>query len=228
MYPLPILQMSYNQISLYMIYLIIIAFIILAYALINNDKSKQQPIDNTNIQARTSYYTKHRNHLDSRGERLERHKKVWAVLRFLKTVEALEESVSFYDFEKSITNFDDAKIRLREKEYSPSIEHINIAIRYIQHRNYTEDCERKLSGEEIKKLYDLEAIGYCKSTIFKQVANTFQLYWDDVITNYKQQTAKTKRKQYLINHINERKKMPVYQDIPEAPLVFDKFIQHYS
>lgn len=209
-----------------MIYLIIIAFIILAYAFLNKGKSKQQPI--ANIQTRTSNYTKYQNHLDCRGERLERHKKVWAVLHFLKTIEALERSVSFYDFEKSIANFDEAKSQLKEKEYTPSVEHVKVAIRYIQYRNYAEDCERKLSEEEIKELYNLNTVSYCKKVVFKNVANAFQLYWDDVIMNYKQQAAKAKRKQYLINHINERKNMKVYQDIPEAIPIFDKLIQHYS
>ena len=163
-----------------------------------------------------------------RYDRLTRHKRIWAVLRFMKEFEKLNASENFYDMDKATANFSQAKERLYEEEFTPNQEDISTAIRFCQYQYAIGSCAHGLSQDDIDRVYDWRSFSYDVHEILSNVGESFKVYWDNVITNYKRQSDKNKRKEYLVHHLNEMKEKDVFKNIPHSDELFKELIEYYS
>ena len=143
----------------------------------------------------------------------------------MKEFELLKASETFYDVNKTVAGFDKAQKRLYEDDFTPTEEDITTAIRFCLYQNTTGKCDYSLSQKEIDRIYDWRNFSYDGYEILSRAGNSFKDYWDDVITNYKRQADKNKRKKYLVEHLNEMKEKDILKRIPHSKELFDELIK---
>lgn len=163
-----------------------------------------------------------------RYNRLCRHKRIWAVLRVIKEYETFMQSQSFYDLEKAAEKFNEAKERLLEEDFRPSQEHVSAAIRFCRLQAKQAKCNHYISVEDEHKIYDREHFGYDSYSVLKQVEHSFKCYWDEVLSNYKRQSDKNKRINYIIKHLAEMKTNKTLMSIPHLQEILNTLIDHYT
>ena len=211
---------------MYIIIFIIVVFMILCTMGAKKDKQKEVV---ANCSQRTPKEPeKRRAKSCKRYDRLTRHKRIWAVLRFMKEFEKLNSSESFYDIDKATANFNQSKERLYDEEFTPNQEDISTAIRFCQYQYTKGSCTHGLSQNDIDRVYDWRSFSYDGHEILLNVGEHFKAYWDNVIANYKRQSDKNKRKEYLIHHLDEMKEKEVFRTIPNSDDLFKELIKHYS
>lgn len=230
MYALPVLQMPVKISSVMYITIFLIILIVIFVCLMNTKTTKEKEEKSlvvANSSKQTEYdlrmQKKHR-----RYNRLLRHRRVWAVLRFIKEFENIQTSENFYELDKSITEFEVAKERLYEEDYTPGLEDLSTAIRFCLHQQATHKCAHRLSKNEIEKIYDWRLFSYNKHEPLVNAAKRFKLYWDEVLESYKKQSAKCKRNEYVVNHLLEMKEKDTFLNIPNSKEIFDDLIEYYS
>ena len=211
---------------MYIVVFIIIIFIIVY--IIGSKTEKQETIPVKREQSKLQEFENHRIKKYKRYDRLLRHKRIWAVLRFMKEFELLLASETFYDVNKTVAGFHKAQNRLYEDDFTPTKEDITTAIRFCRYQNTTGKCGYNLSQKDIDRIYDWRNFSYDGYEILYCAGNSFKDYWDDVITNYKRQADKNKRKKYLVEHLNEMKEKDTLKRIPHSKELFEDLIKHYS
>ena len=223
-----ILQMLYelNQItSMYIVVSIIFILIIVCFM---KNKTIKQEGKVVNKEQNQDNKLKQSIAINKRHERLLRHKRVWAVLRFMKVYEELYSSNSFYDLDKAIINLNQSLLRLDEDEFTPAIEDISIAIRFCRYQYSINNCTYSLSQKEIATVYEWRSFKYDKNEVLIQTGKRFKCYWDEVIANYKRQSDKNRRKEYLVRHLNEMKDKDTFKHVSISKDIFENLIRHYS
>lgn len=160
--------------------------------------------------------------------RLERHKRIWAILRYVTTLKGVYNSKNFYDLDKSISEYKVAYDRLYDKDYTPSKEEISIAIRFCKIENKKGQCEHRILEEEEQSIYNWRNIHLNASKILPQVIISFKTYWAEVLTSYKRPSARKNRINYLINHLTEMKTKENLKNILEFEKEADKLISYYN
>lgn len=211
---------------MYIVVFIIIIFIIVC--IIGSKTGKQESIPVKSERSKLQEIENRRTKKYKRYARLLRHKHIWAVLRLMKEFELLQASENFYDVNKTVASFDKAKKRLYEDDFTPTEEDITTAIRFCLYQNTTGKCDYCLSQKDIDRIYDWRNFSYDGYEILSRAGNSFKDYWDDVITNYKRQADKNKRKKYLVEHLNEMKEKDMLKHIPHSNELFDDLIKYYS
>ena len=89
-------------------------------------------------------------------------------------------------------------------------------------------CNHYISVEDEHKIYDWEHFGYDSYSVLKQVEHSFKCYWDEVLSNYKRQSDKNKRINYIINHLAEMKTNRTLMSIPHLQEILNTLIDHYT
>lgn len=211
---------------MYIVVFIIIIFIIVC--IIGSKTETQETIPAKSERNKLQDFRNRRTIKYKRYDRLLRHKRIWAVLRLMKEFELLKASETFYDVNKTVASFDKAQKRLYEDDFTPTEEDITTAIRFCLYQNTIGKCDYSLSQKEIDRIYDWRNFSYDGYEILSRAGNAFKDYWDDVITNYKRQADKNKRKKYLVEHLNEMKEKDILKRIPHSKELFDDLIRYYS
>lgn len=211
---------------MYIVVFIIVIFIIVC--IIGSKTEKQETIPVKSGRSKLQEFENHRTKKYKRYDRLLRHKRIWAVLRFMKEFELLLASENFYDVNKTVASFDKAQKRLYEDEFTPTKEDITTAIRFCLYQNTTGKCDYSLSQKDISRIYDWRNFSYDGYEILSFAGKSFKDYWDDVIANYKSQADKNKRKKYLVEHLNEMKEKEMLKRIPHYKELFEDLIKYYS
>lgn len=211
---------------MYIVVFIIVIFIIVC--IIGSKTEKQETIPVKSERSKHQEFENHRTKKYKRYDRLLRHKRIWAVLRFMKEFELLLASETFYDVNKTVASFDKAQKRLYEDEFTPTKEDITTAIRFCLYQNTTGKCDYSLSQKDINRIYDWRNFSYDGYEILSFAGKSFKDYWDDVIANYKRQADKNKRKKYLVEHLNEMKEKEMLKRIPHSKELFGDLIKYYS
>lgn len=211
---------------MYIVVFIIVIFIIVC--IIGSKTEKQETIPVKSGRSKLQEFENHRTKKYKRYDRLLRHKRIWAVLRFMKEFELLLASENFYDVNKTVASFDKAQKRLYEDEFTPTKEDITTAIRFCLYQNTTGKCDYSLSQKDISRIYDWRNFSYDGYEILSFAGKSFKDYWDDVIANYKRQADKNKRKKYLVEHLNEMKEKEMLKRIPHSKELFEDLIKYYS
>lgn len=157
-----------------------------------------------------------------------RKKHVWAMLRFLKSIESVTTSENFYDLDKALCDFQNTKARLLEKDYNPTKEEIEIAIRFCTISYAQGRCFHQLTSNEIYNVRDWETYYIYDSAIMDNTTTSFKAYWDSVLTNYKRPSAKINRINYLIEHLNEMNEKETLQQFSNFKEHIAKLISHYN
>lgn len=170
---------------------------------------------------------KRMDHLHKKHINRTRKTHVWAELRFIKSIENIIDSENFYDLDKSLGDFHDAKARLFEKHYRPTNEEIDIAIRFCTIGYTQERCSHQLTSSEMHDIHYWESYYIHESTI-TNVATSFKDYWDNVLASYKSSSAKKKRIDYLVNHLNEMKEKESLQEFPNVKDHISQLISYYK
>ena len=184
---------------MYIVVFIIVIFIIVC--IIGSKTEKQETIPVKSERSKHQEFENHRTKKYKRYDRLLRHKRIWAVLRFMKEFELLLASETFYDVNKTVASFDKAQKRLYEDEFTPTKEDITTAIRFCLYQNTTGKCDYSLSQKDINRIYDWRNFSYDGYEILSFAGKSFKDYWDDVIANYKRQADKNKRKKIGRAHV---------------------------
>jgi hypothetical protein len=169
-----------------------------------------------------------RSRLESRERRLNRQKHIWAVIRLMIIIDDLNNCESFYDLEKKLKEYNDIIILLKDKEYRPNNYEISAAIRFCNIKRQQNICDHYISDKEKKEIYNWEEYCIDSENLISKVKQEFKTYWDDVLNSYVRPSAKKKRKDYLINHLNEMKKGEYLSKIPNYNKYLEELIQHYS
>lgn len=195
------------------------------------NKITTSPISNNsmvNKPMRKQEYKRRRERMSVRQIRLERHKHIWAVLRYVVAINDVYVSENFYDLDKSINEYKIAYDRLHDKDYTPSREEISIAIRFCKIENKRGLCEHKILYTEEQSIYNWKNIHIDVNKILPKVIISFKTYWDEVLTSYKRPSARKNRINYLINHITEMKTKEYLKSIPEFEKETDILISYYN
>ena len=155
-----------------------------------------------------------------------RKKHVWAVLNFISSIESITISKDFYDLEKSLSWFQNAKTMLFEDDYHPTSKEIDIAIRFCTISHAQGRCPHQLTSSEINDILNWESY-YIDKSVIMNVTASFKTYWDDVLANYKRPSAKINRINYLIDYLNKIKEKESLQQLPNYKEHIAKLISHY-
>ena len=94
---------------MYIVVFIIIIFIIVC--IIGSKTEKQETIPVKSERSKLQEFENRRTKKYKRYDRLLRHKRIWAVLRFMKEFELLKASETFYDVNKTGAGFDKSQKR---------------------------------------------------------------------------------------------------------------------
>nr|DAF62195.1 MAG TPA: hypothetical protein [Myoviridae sp. ctt8G1] len=173
-------------------------------------------------------YHKRMEYLYKRDINRMRKKRVWAMLRFLKSIESITTSENFYDLDKAICDFQNAKARLLEKDYNPAKEEIEIAIRFCTISYAQGRCFHQLTLSEMHDVRNWETYYIYDSAIMDNTATSFKAYWDSVLANYKRPSAKINRINYLIEHLNEMNEKETLQQFSNFKEHIANLISHYN
>jgi len=196
-----------------------------------NNRMTTSPVSNDSLVNRTMRKQEYKNQRDRmyvRHIRLERHKHIWAVLRYVVAIHDVYNSENFYDLDKSINEYKIAYDRLDDKNYTPSKEEIAIAIRYCKIENKRGLCEHEIIDTEEQSIYNWRNTHIDANKILPQVIISFKTYWDGVLTSYKKPTARKNRINYLINHLAEMKTKENLKSILEFEKEADNLISYYN
>ena len=92
--------------------------------------------------------------IEIRGERLERHRRIWSVLFFINSFNTLEERMKAgQPTKKMIKDFEDAKAALFE--YKPNKDEIKTAIRFCKIEYVRGKCSHQLTTSDIQSIIDI-------------------------------------------------------------------------
>lgn len=161
-----------------------------------------------------------------RHNRLLYHKKIWAVLSYVKSLEAIYISNNFYDLDKAYLDYRNALARFETPDLCPSQNEIHCAFRFCDMQNYRGQCEHRLSEEEKQSIsnWDNNILDY--TNILEAVSKRFITYWDDTLGAYRNKNAYLIRLDYIINHLNEVKRRKGLSMIPQVEDYINK-VQFY-
>ena len=211
-------------------YIIILAVIIIAiFCLIGRKTNEDENARTiaTNISS-ASVQTKQKKQRSLKHERTCRHKRIWAVLRFMKEFQDVKESSNFYEFEKTDKDFNLSLSRLSDEEFTPYQEDIESAIRFCQCMRSKGECGYSMTDEDIENIYNWRTFIYDKQDILFHVSERFKDYWDDVLLNYKRPADRIKRINYLVNHLDEMKNKKIFSEISGSQEVFSSLADYYK
>ena len=148
-----------------------------------------------------------------RYERLTRHRKIWAILNYAKCLEAINNAANFYDLDKALLDYQTAVERFKDSEFLPSKD--NITFRFCDVQFYRGACEYHLTPEDKLIIANWETNTLDYNGILNTVSERFMEYWNDTLHKYIQNSARKKRVEYLITHLEEVKNRKGLSTIPQ-------------
>ena len=203
--------MNLNIALLYIIALAIFTMIIILLLTKRNNKKERLKLS-VDI-----YKSSNRHRYNARDYRLKRHNRIRTVLSFITTYNHLMESSNFYELKNNKSNYEQAKVWMR-KEHIEILD-IETAIRYCQIEHFYGICKRRLLDSEIKLLYKWREITIDEDKLYTKVVQSYEVYWNKVLNEYKRPSAKKNRLNYLINDLEEIMQIP---DIHNRPNILKK------
>ena len=162
-----------------------------------------------------------------RYNRLMRHKKIWAVLSYAKSLNAVYNSKNFYDFDKALLDYHNAVARFNDSDLRPSELDILCAIRFCDVQNHMGKCEHRLSEAQKQDISNWSTYTLDYKNILKTVSKRFMEYEDELLETYKRMTDYTKRIEYIIRHLNEVKHREGLSTIPQLDEYINDVRIHY-
>lgn len=162
-----------------------------------------------------------------RYERLMRHKKIWAVLNYAKSIEAIYDSKNFYDLDKSLLNYHNSIEHLNNSDFHPSEDNIICALRFCDIQYYQGECNHLLTCNERHRISNWQSSDLDYDSVFRTVSERFIKYWDDVLDGYKQKNDKMRRLEYLIDHLNEVRERKGLSEVPHIKDYLKKVQTYY-
>lgn len=162
-----------------------------------------------------------------RYNRLIRHKKIWTVLDYAKSLEAIYDSNNFYDLDKALLDYREALARFDIPDFHPSKNEILCAFRFFDMQNYTGKCEHRLSEKEKQNISNWSSHTLNYINILEAVSKRFITYWDEVLGSYKRKSAYLNRLEYLINHLYQVKNRKGLSTIPRFEEYINKLQVYY-
>lgn len=212
------------------------------YALYKNSKSKDiihNEDENIKVSILTSTdgetfyeskdcnYKSHREQMKLRDKRLRRQRTVWSVLRFMVTYKDLmEKTTNFYQFRDNYAAFKTAKGEMRKRH--PDTNALSTAIRFCQMEYFYETCDYKLTEYDIQTLHKWRELNIDEELLLNKVLTSFEEYWKSVLDSYVRPTARTNRIDYLIQELENIKKIEEMQSYPEVLYRVDQMQQKYK
>lgn len=162
-----------------------------------------------------------------RFDRLMRHKKIWAVLNYAKSLEAIYDSSNFYDLEKALIEYQNAFARFEDPDFHPSEGEIQCAFRFCDIQNCMGICEHRLTETDKQSISNWNTYSLDFTNILETVSKRFITYWDETLDTYKKKNAYLKRLDYLINHLNEVRLREGLSTIPQIDDYLNKLKTYY-
>lgn len=153
-----------------------------------NVSGTQITVNSTDIQPSTEELANSRNRKARRYlryNRLMHHKKIWAVLSYVKSIEAIHKSNNFYDLDKAYLDYHNALARFETQDFCPSENDILCAFRFCDMQNYRGNCDYRLSEDEKRSISDWDNYTLDYTNILEAVSNRFIAYWDDSLGAYR-------------------------------------------
>lgn len=169
-----------------------------------------------------------RNRRYRRYDRLMRHKKIWAVLSYAKSLEAIFDSNNFYDLDNALLDYNNALARLNTPDLRPSENEMLCAFRFCDIQNHKGKCNHRLSENEKQNISNWSNYTLDYTKILDAVSKRFITYWDKVLGAYKKKHAYLRRLDYIINHLNEAKHRKGLSTMPQIEDYLNKVKIHYS
>lgn len=159
--------------------------------------------------------------------RLMRHKKIWAVLSYAKSLYAVYDSDNFYDLDKAILDYENALARFDISDFHPSESDIQCAFRFCEIQSHMGRCEHHLTEAEKQNISNWDTYTLDYTNILIAVSKRFIKYWDEVLGNYKKKDAYLNRVEYIINHLEEVKHRKGVSTIPQIEDYIETLQTHY-
>lgn len=161
-----------------------------------------------------------------RFARLERHNRIWLILRYFVTHEDLCNSQSFYEYRENLAEYQNAKKELDTSELTSS--DFDIAFRFCDIKFKKGECERRITLQEKQIIYSGKEDDVNMANIIGGVIISYKEYWDEVLGSYKKESERKKRICYLVERLGEYKDWPELQGYPELVEKIVDLQKYYS
>lgn len=157
-----------------------------------------------------------------------RHKKIWAILNYAKSLEAIYDSNNFYDLDKAFIEYQNTLARFDDPGIRPSDNEFQCAFRFCDIQHYIGECDHKLSETEKQSISNWTTISLDYANILNAVSKRFIEYWDRTLNNYKTKAQYLNRLEYLIHHLDEVKCRKGLSTIPQLDDYINIVRDHYT
>lgn len=169
-----------------------------------------------------------RNRRYRRYDRLMRHKKIWAVLSYAKSLEAIYNSNNFYDLDKALLDYHNAMERFDESDFHPSENDKLCAFRFCDIQNCMGICEHRLSDAEKQSISNWSTYTLDYTSILEIVSKRFITYLNGGRDTYRINGAYLNRLEYLIKHLDEVRHRKDLSTIPRIDDYINKLQVYYE
>lgn len=163
-----------------------------------------------------------------RYDRLMRHKKIWAVLNYAKSLEAIYDSNNFYDLDKALIEYHDAFARFDDPDFLPSEVEVQCAFRFCDIQYCIGKCQHHLTEAEKQNISNWQANTLDYANILKVVSERFIEYWYNDLNDCKSINVRAKKLEYLIDHLEEVKHRKALSNIPEIEEFISNLRTYYK
>ena len=186
------------------------------------DKIKESIVDVDTTSKNNSEY--HSYNIDKRKRYEVRKHSNWLAYRYIALYYELCNCNSFYDYERISEDFENIK-----SQALGQVSHSNlvVAVKYCRIQNILGNCDYEITENDLRKLTNWEKLS-SSDEILLQVAGRYKLYWDEVVDNYKQKAARTKRLSYLISQLSEVKNKSYIHSSSAVSQKIDELIHHFK
>lgn len=135
---------------------------------------------------------------------------IWAILRYMVTYRALQDSTNFYNYKKNWEEFNKAVGTM--KKMQPDDYCFNAAFRFCQMENYYGTCAYTLTNDDIEYVRNWKVNNLNIEDVLQIITESYKTYWDNVLSSYVRPLARTKRLQYLVDDLEEVMALPEIQE----------------
>lgn len=150
------------------------------------------------------------------------------LLHLIFVAEDVMFSENFYDLDKRIGDFLQARSEMLKKQIHLTSDEIDIVIRLCRFYHSKGICQHELSQPEIRNIHNWETYSFNDIFIINNVAASFKAYWDDVLAGYKRPSARLNKINYVINHLNKMKGKVTIQQLPNCEEKINELILYYK
>lgn len=157
---------------------------------------------------------------------MERHRKIWCILRNIVTYRNLANSKNFYEFRNYLAEYKTNIENLKEKKPEDGL--FDVAFRFCRIEYINGKCDYKLKEEDLEATRKWDSRDVDVESILINALHGYKNYWDTTIDSYIRASARTKRLLYLIEDLEKVQLWPEVSIYDEVVFKIRELQHHYT